>query len=348
MALGTALSMWYSQAVGWDMSFIAPVMTMFVLALPLPAPKLAGGIKFVLALALSVYAGLLLLPLIINQRAVGVLLLALALFGSFYYSARGGSPVIGAFVTVGLALAAAVGSVSVDGALSAAKGVSIGAVFGVAFVWLAHAVLPDSRAKAPDSAPLPRPPQTAPPDRALARQSALRSLLIVLPVVLWLLLSSASASYLAVMIKVASMGQQASADHTRQVGTSLLLSTLIGGIAAIIGWEVLSVWPSLIIYSLLIGLAGLVMGPRIFAGAGMHPAGATWSYAYLTMIIVLAPAVMDGQTGSSADAAFWSRLLMFLGATLYGIAAVTVFDAFWPAQKTEATNLSRESTSARS
>lgn len=332
MALGTALSLWFSQVGNWDMSFIAAVLTMFVLSLPLPAPKLAGGIKFILALALSVYAGLALLPLILNQRAVGVLLLTLALFGSFYYSARGGSAVIGAFSTVGLAVAAAVGSVTIDGALAAAKGVSIGAVFGIAFVWVAHALIPDSLAGAP-AGPAPVRPPPAPPDAAVARQNALRSLFIVLPVLLWLLLSSSSASYVAVMIKVASMGQQASADRTRQVGKSLLLSTLIGGVAAIIGWEVLSVWPSLTMYTLLVGLAGLVMGKRIFAGAGMHAAGGTWSYGYLTLLIVLAPAVLDSQSGGTADMAFWSRLLMFVWATVYAIAAVYVFDAFWPSRK---------------
>ena len=143
------------------------------------------------------------------------------------------------------------------------------------------------------------------------------------------LLSSASASYAAFMIKVASMGQQAGVDQSRQAGKSLLLSTVIGGIGAIVGWQVLSIWPSLLIYVLLIGLGGLIMGPRIFAGAGMHPAGPTWSYAYLTMIVVLAPAVLDGQTGASADAAFWSRLQMFIWATIYGTGAVFVFDTLW-------------------
>ncbi len=37
-----------------------------------------------------------------------------------------------------------------------------------------------------------------------------------------------------------------------------------------------------------------------FAGPGMHPAGAIWSYGYLTMIVVLAPAVLDSQAGAAA------------------------------------------------
>ncbi len=71
------------------------------------------------------------------------------------------------------------------------------------------------------------------------------------------------------------------------------------------------------------------MGPKIFAGTGMRQAGSTWSYGYLTMLVVLAPAVLDGQTGASANAAFWSRLQMFIWAAIYGSGAVFVFDTLW-------------------
>ncbi|MGI9261411.1 MAG: DUF2955 domain-containing protein [Woeseiaceae bacterium] len=336
LALGTALSMWFSQIVNWPMSFIAPVFTMFILALPFPAPSFKGGIKFVVVLVVCAYAGLALLPFVLNQRWVGVLLLTLALFHSFYFTARGGSAVLGTFATVGLAIATSVGTVTIDGALQVVSGLTVGAVFGIAFVWIAHAILPDSSARAKpaqDAQDVAAPPKAPAPDLRDARRHAFRSLLIVMPIILWFLLSSASASYAALLIKVASMGQQASLDQTKDAGKSLLLSTLIGGAAAVIGWEVLSIWPSLIMYVLLIGLAALIMGPRIFAGQGMHPAAATWSYAFLTMIVILAPAVLDGQAGSSADAAFWSRFQMFIIATLYGVGAVFIFDALWPTRR---------------
>ena len=333
MALGTSLSLLFSQVVNWDMSFIAAVLTMFILALPLPALRLKGAVTFVLVLTIALFGGLLLLPLLLNQRWVGISLLTLAMFHSFYYTARGGNAVIGTFATVGIGLATAVGTVSIDGAISAAWGVSVGGVAGIAFVWIAHALLPDSLAQSaggPRPAPPPAPP---PPDLKSARRNAFRSLVIMMPVLIFFLLSSASASYLALMIKVASMAQQAEVDQSRKVGKSLLLSTLIGGIAAIIVWNVLTVWPSLLMYTLLVGLAGLVIGPHIFKGAGMHPAGGTWSYGYLTMLVILGPAVMDGIGGNPAGAAFWSRLLMFVYATIYGVGAVYVFDALWPTPK---------------
>jgi hypothetical protein len=85
------------------------------------------------------------------------------------------------------------------------------------------------------------------------------------------MLSAASTAYVPVMIKVASMGQQAATDATKSAGKSLILSTMIGGAGAIIGWQVLSIAPTLSIYVLFVALAGLIMGVRIFQGAAMHP-----------------------------------------------------------------------------
>jgi hypothetical protein len=55
------------------------------------------------------------------------------------------------------------------------------------------------------------------------------------------------------------------------------------------------------------------------------------------MIVILAPAVMDTASGSAANVAFWSRLVMFALATLYGVAAVYVVDAFKPVKTVGAT-----------
>ncbi len=70
LALGTALSMLFSQIVNWPMSFIAAVLTMFILALPMPVMKLSGGIKFILVFVVAIYGGLVFLPFMLNQRMV--------------------------------------------------------------------------------------------------------------------------------------------------------------------------------------------------------------------------------------------------------------------------------------
>jgi len=331
LAFGTALSLWFSQIIGWPMSFVAPVFTSLILSLPLPALPIKSGAGFVLVLCLSLSAATLLLPALVYQPSVGVILLVLALYWSFYFTAKGGSALLGTFATVGIALSAAVGTVNVGAVPLLIGWMTFAAAVGVAFTWIAHAALPDSLAT-----DLPPPaaakPEVAAPDLVQARWSAFRSLLVILPVALWFLLSSGSAAYVPVMIKVASMGQQATNEDTRKAGRSLVMSTIIGGIGAVIGWQVLSMAPTLSLYVVLIALAALLMGPKIFRGAGMHPDGATWSYGYLTMIVILAPAVLDGLGGDAAGAKFQERLVMFGLTTLYAVAAVYVVDAFRPKQ----------------
>ena len=329
LAAGTALSLWISQAIGWTISFIAPVITLFLLALPLPGPKPKFFLLVVVALTVSVYGSFVFLPFLLHQELVGLLLLSLALFHAFYFTAKGGSPVVGTLVTVGLALTAAVGTVSVDALLGVASGLMVGAVVGSGVALLSHLAIPDAVISPPASAPEKSPEKPAEVNLSQARHSAMRSLAVVFPILFWFLLSGASASNLAVLIKVSAMGQEVSQQSTRNAARSLIFSTIAGGIAATIGWQVLSMWPSLTIYTLLIALAGLFFGLRIFAGKGLARHADTWTYAFLTMIVVLAPAVLDSDFGSAANARFYDRLMMFGWATLYAVAAVFVFDAFW-------------------
>jgi len=328
LSLGTALALCYSQIANWPLSFITPVLTMMILALPLPAPGIRKGLVFVVALLAPMIGGLALLPFLEHARLAGILMVTLALFYSFYYTARGGSPILGMFMTIGLTLIVTVGSVNSAVLVALIKALAYSAFFGMAFVWLAHLLLPDLPRGTGPAAPLPPPPPR--PALSEARRSALRSMLIVLPLVLAFLFMSGSPAYNVVMIKVASMGQQASADRSREMGRSLLTSTLWGGAGAIVAWNLLSAWPSLLFYTLLIALAGLLFGRRMFQGLAVYPDFSKWSYAYLTLVVLLAPAVLDSPLSNPAGTAFWSRLFLFGVIGAYGTLAVTVFDSFWP------------------
>ena len=72
-----------------------------------------------------------------------------------------------------------------------------------------------------------------------------------------------------VAFAVPQFSQWNATQRVRSAGRSLIMSTIIGGIGAIIGWQILSITPSLTIYTLIILIAGLVMGPQIFKGNAM-------------------------------------------------------------------------------
>ena len=143
LALGVSLAMAFSQALNWPMSFIAPLISAMMLTLPLPAPTLRQSIIFIGALIGSLCVGLLILPFMEFAPATGILLMGLVLFGSFLFTARGGSPLLGTFLTVGMTVLAAIGSLSVDVYLIIVQELARGAIIGFLFVWLAHFLLPD-------------------------------------------------------------------------------------------------------------------------------------------------------------------------------------------------------------
>ena len=168
------------------------------------------------------------------------------------------------------------------------------------------------------------------------RGASLVEFAVVLPLVIVFLFVSSSTSNVVVMIKVASIGQQANAGASRVMGRTQMQSTLWGGLGAVIGFQVLMIWPSLLMFCLDIAIACLVYGSRIFQGPGMHPKGGMWSYALLTMIIILTPALTSG---GDASAAFYTRMGLFILIAIYGTVAVAVFDAFWTGKKKESARL---------
>ncbi len=321
MAVFTSLCLAVATALKFPAPFLPPLFVSMLLMLPLPAPGLVGGIKFVVLMVISLGVGILLLPLLEYQAGAAILIMILGLFGSFYYAVNGGSPVVATFFTIGFSVIPLVGSESVDMAIQLSIAFVQALCIALPFIWMGHAMMPDPPA---DSSPASPQPAATRPDRAA--RSALRATLVVFPPLAFLLLTSATAGYAAALIKIAQLGQQATGDMSRTAGRSLLMSTVIGGIAGMIIWSVLKVWPTLLIYVLLMLLAGLIFAPRIFRGAGMAPSADTWSYAFTTLIIIIGPAVADSTSGAAAGAKFIERIMMFMFATLWAVVAVFVFD----------------------
>ena len=328
LSLGTALCLLYSQLVNWPLSFVAPVLTLVILGLPLPPLGLKKGIGFIIAMSLPLFVGMAIMPILMHARWSGILLVGLGLFYSFHFTAKGGSPALGTFMTIGLTLVVTIGSVSQQLMGVLVQSLIVCAVVALGFVWLAHFLVPDPP---PDpSLPKMKPPAPVVPEPREAIRRSMRAMFVVFPLALLFMFMSGSPSYTVVMIKAASLGQQATSDKSREMGRSLLESTFWGGLGAVLAWYAMAIWPSLVFYTLIILLAGLLFGRGIFKGPAVGPKFSMWSYAYLTMLVILAPAVLDSPVSNSAESAFWTRLGLIALVAIYGTVTVAVFDAFFP------------------
>ncbi len=326
LAIGTTTALACGELIGWNASYLAAVLAATILALPLPAPGLRNGLSFVLVLAIALGTGLLLLIPIHKWEIVGVTLIGLGLFGIFSYGARGGSPIVTAFMSIGLAVVPALGSESVPAAVMITAALVKSGVACMLFVWLAYAIFPEPPETAAQVAAMRAAKAKAPPpDLREAAHAGLRALFVTFPVLLFFLIVPDTSKYMVVLIKSMTLGQQSNVGDSAQAAKSMLLSTLIGGLAALLIWAVLHIWPSLPVYVLGMLAAALLLGRRVFAGRGLAPDGSMWSYALVTVLVILGPAVASTP---NADFKFVLRIFLMLIVTVYGILAMLLFDIF--------------------
>ena len=100
---------------------------------------------------------------------------------------------------------------------------------------------------------------------------ALRATLVVMPAFLLALIDPSS--YMPLIMKSVTLGQQACTTLARDAARELLGATLLGGLLAIAFWSVLTVFPHLWMFFLWMLLFGLLVGRRLYAlsATGLSP-----------------------------------------------------------------------------
>jgi hypothetical protein len=306
-------------AYGWGLTapYIVCLMAVLLLAKPGPALPLGKGLVLAVLMGVLIAAGMLMVPLLENYAASGVLLTALILFSLFYKGLVHNNPLITilviAFAVIPVAGVLEQALVS-QLALSFAVGVAVGTVVS----FLASALFPDP----------PMPKTVASDETAIdhdtARWVALRATVIVMPVFL-LALSNPSA-YMAAIMKTVALGQQAGETDSRSAGRELVGSTCMGAGLALALWLGLSLWPSL--WMLILWL----MAAALWTGAAMTGARRTrfrpsfWSNALVTALILFGPAIEDSASGKSVLQGAAMRTTLFIAVSFYAWGAIWLLE----------------------
>jgi len=308
LACGTALCTAASYGLALPLSFLSPVLAMLLLAsMPRPLPvKMALVLTLVAAFTTSL--GLLLVPLLRYYPMCGVLLIGVGLFLVFTYGLRGGNVLIMTFLVIGMTMISAAGFGSFELAMAVIGALVKGLLLAVIIVGLSHVLFPE-----PANSPAP-PPAPALPAEDVPRV-ALRATLIVLPTFLLVLIDPAS--YLPIILKAVSLGQQSTTTRTHHAGRELLGSTLLGGLLAVLFWCALSLFVHLWMFFLWMLLFGLFLARKLYR---LHPTQLTpgfWLNTLITIIILLGQSVEDSAAGKDVYTAFAVRMGLFILVTLY-------------------------------
>ncbi|MDR6605938.1 DUF2955 domain-containing protein [Pseudomonas synxantha] len=317
LSFGTALCLAASFGLALPIPFLAPMLALMMLAAmnrPLPFKASLG---LILILMLTTGTGLLLIPLLRYYPFSGVLLVGLCLFLAFGYGLRGGNPLVATFLVVGLTLISSAGTAEFALALEVIVALVKGLFLAVTTLTISHWLFPD-----PASAPPAKPgPSLTPGENSWL---ALRATLVVLPTFLLAMIDPAS--YLPIIMKAVSLGQQSCATSARTAGQELLGSTLLGGLMAILFWCALSLFVNLWMFFLWMLLFGLLVARKLYGLAMTRQPPSFWLNSLATLIILLGQSVQDSAAGKDVYTAFAIRMGLFILVTLYACAMVYLLD----------------------
>lgn len=315
LATGTALCLAASFGFGLPIPFVAPVLAALLLSslnreLPIKA-------AFALALAAMVTTGLglLLIPILRYYPLSGVLLISVCLFLAFRFGLQGGNNLVVTFLVIGLTMISSAGVASFALAALVVGALVKGLILAVAVLAFSHWLFPEGF-----DLPAQPAPRVLPADQAAP--IVLRATLIVLPTFLLAMIDPAS--YLPMILKAVSLGQQACTTTARNAGRDLIGSTLLGGLLAILFWCALSLFVHLWMFFLWMLLFGLVLARKFYGLSATRLTPGFWINSMITMIILLGQSVQDSALGKDVFTAFAVRMGLFVVVTLYAWLMVTL------------------------
>lgn len=318
-AIGSTLAVALALGIDWRLSYLTPVLALSFLGPPAPRPTAKIAVGFVGIVGVASGVGVAVSALLLPYPEVFLLLEGLMLFLLFYAGARGVQPLLVAMLLIALTVIPVMGLLAMKLAVAVAKGLVLGAIGAIFVVWLAHLLLPDPSSRGLASAPgdsskgseaESKPPA---PSRQEAAAVAGLNTLVVFPVVfLYFVLGLTS---VLILVFIALLSMQPDFKAGVKAGKALIVGNLMGGLAAIVTYELLVMVPQFGFLLLLTLIAGLYFGGKLFSGA---PAAPLFGMAFSTMLLVIGSTTsMYGEAGAKA----WERVIQITIAVVYLVVA---------------------------
>lgn len=317
LSLTVALSLAGAYALGFPMPFLAPLFALMLSAAPAPPMRLKGLLGLSLLVMLILGMGLLLAPLLRYYPASAVMIVAMGLVVSNILSINRGKGPIGALLTMGLTLISAAGTVSFVLAVTVIQALVLGIGLAIVSQWAVYPWLPED--------PAPGRPSKGPVQKnGQSSWIAIRAALIVMPA--YLLALTNPSMYMAIIMKAVSLGQQGSLVSAHRAGRELLGSTFLGGCFAILFWLALDLFTHLWMFFLWMVLFGIYFASKLYGHLPSRLSASFWLNAFVTMLILVGPAVEDSANGKDVYLAFTVRMGLFVAVTIYAWAAIYVLE----------------------
>jgi hypothetical protein len=298
----------------WELSFLITVFVVQLLAPPGRGPGLGQGVAVVAALAIATGAAATLSSLLVGMPALFAIVLGLVLLVAFALQRRGrGAAALGTLIVIAFGFLPVVAVQAPELVPAVAYYLARSGAVAVLWVWLLHALLPD-----PEAAMARAPAPTGAAASGEVARAALTDTAVLLPVILLAMVFEVPAA-LVIVLTVTAVLRQNSMAGGRQGALGLLLGNLMGGLTAVVAYELLSAVPTLGFLTALLLLVSLLYASLIVSATSLAPLFVT---ALVTFVIVFGMGVAPFLDEPYATLAIRLRNLAI--ACVYAFAALSL------------------------
>jgi hypothetical protein len=311
---GATLAVALAMGIDWQLSYLTPILALSVLGPPARKPSARNLAAIVGIVAVAALVGVVISAALLSYPVVFLLVEGLILFLLFYHNARGAPSIVITFLMIAVTVIPILALQSMVLAVTVAQGLVAGAAVAVVVVWLTYALIPDPLVGEQESAAGQGAPGRATvPSREACIARAGTSTIVVFPVVALYLHTGMTSVLVLVFIALLSMQPDVSAGS--KAGKALIVGNMMGGVSAIVMFELLVTVPEFVFLLLLTLLAGLWFGSRLFSSA---PTAPLFGMAFSTTLLVVLSAT---SSFGEADAKAWTRVVQIIIAVLFLVVA---------------------------
>jgi len=314
-AIGASFIMAVTSLWNYDLAYLTAVLSLIFIAPGVKPLTAKQGISFIFILSIITSITLLFSEYFLEYPLVFMPLLLLALLWFYYIDKLAG--MVKAFVLISIVVlplasidSTAIGSyVAVNLIINAIMAIVLTQIVFLVFSW-SEADEIYVKAQAP----------VIKKSKKERFEYAVKIVVILTPVLLiFFIFKLTSSALILIFIAILSMS---SALANPKVGQVLIFANILGGFFAIFAYFLLTIVPNFTFMVLLVFLAGLIFGERIFSGQKLAP---VFKSGFSTFLLVLGSVM-----GSDMDASnkVWPRLIQISMAVIYVVIAFRILDHF--------------------
>ena len=316
-ALGVTGAISLAFLVEWPLYFLTPVFAAVFLSLPLPSPTPRQALRAVGHIAVAFALGLFFTIFLLPYPVIYVPLLGLVVFHIYYLANRGGPVWLVLMSLIAVLILPMLGMAHPALAVGFAFYFAMSSALAIVIWIFAHVLMPDAV-----RGDVPRPPAKRQRGYAqVAAGRALKSTIVLMPMAVMFLAWNLSDEIL-VLVFAGIFSLTPEVASGRASGIKSVISTLIGGAAAIVLYWLLVAVPEIVFFIPLMLLTMLLFGRGIFSGQPI----AAYLGSAATAVLILLSSVMDADV--SITDKLLLRVLLMTAATVYVVAALAVLDRF--------------------